>query len=125
MAEFPALNGQSVSYATLVFPPGSVNPPHTHPRSAELLLVVNGALSIRRVRRHDQQALHPGPGHQRHVRLPQGAGWCTSSSTVGRSPPWRCRCSGARPPVSYVSVPVSVFGTGIDDPEAEGGPKQA
>ncbi|CAL1377478.1 unnamed protein product [Linum trigynum] len=29
MAEFPALNGQSVSYATLLFPNGTANPPHT------------------------------------------------------------------------------------------------
>ncbi|KAF3453215.1 hypothetical protein FNV43_RR03654 [Rhamnella rubrinervis] len=37
LAEFPALNGQSVSYAVLDYPAGSMNPPHTHPRSAELL----------------------------------------------------------------------------------------
>lgn len=31
-AEFPALLGQSVSYAALNFGPGTVNPPHVHPR---------------------------------------------------------------------------------------------
>ena len=36
MVEFPALNGQSVSYAVLQFPGGNVNPPHTHPRSSEV-----------------------------------------------------------------------------------------
>ena len=36
IAEFPALNGQSVSYGVLQYTAGSVNPPHTHPRSAEL-----------------------------------------------------------------------------------------
>ncbi|KAI4317510.1 hypothetical protein L6164_025375 [Bauhinia variegata] len=46
MAEFPALNGQSVSYAALQFPGGTVNPPHTHPRSAELLLVAQGSLQV-------------------------------------------------------------------------------
>ncbi|TKY67055.1 Germin protein 9-3 [Spatholobus suberectus] len=46
MAEFPALIGQSVSYAVLQFPAGSVNPPHTHPRSAELLFVAQGALQV-------------------------------------------------------------------------------
>ncbi|KAI4345353.1 hypothetical protein L6164_012484 [Bauhinia variegata] len=46
MVEFPALNGQSVSYAALQFPGGSVNPPHTHPRSAELLLVGQGSLQV-------------------------------------------------------------------------------
>ncbi|XP_027348540.1 putative germin-like protein 9-2 [Abrus precatorius] len=46
MAEFPALMGQSVSYAVLQYPNGSINPPHTHPRSAELLFVVEGALQV-------------------------------------------------------------------------------
>ncbi|CAK7331973.1 unnamed protein product [Dovyalis caffra] len=46
MAEFPALNGQSVSFVFLQFPAGSVNPPHTHPRSAELLFLVYGSLEF-------------------------------------------------------------------------------
>ncbi|KAF3455283.1 hypothetical protein FNV43_RR05731 [Rhamnella rubrinervis] len=46
MVEFPALNGQSVSYAALQFPPASTNPPHTHPRSAELLFLTNGSLQV-------------------------------------------------------------------------------
>ncbi|XP_024990451.1 germin-like protein 9-3 [Cynara cardunculus var. scolymus] len=46
MAEFPALNGQSVSYAVLDFPPGSVNPPHAHPRASELLFVLGGSLQV-------------------------------------------------------------------------------
>jgi hypothetical protein len=33
-AEFPALLGQSVSSAALVFGAGTVNPPHIHPRYA-------------------------------------------------------------------------------------------
>lgn len=31
-AEFPALLGQSVSFAALAFGAGTVNPPHIHPR---------------------------------------------------------------------------------------------
>ncbi|KAF3455282.1 hypothetical protein FNV43_RR05730 [Rhamnella rubrinervis] len=46
LAEFPALNGQSVSYAVLDYPAGSMNPPHTHPRSAELLFLVRGTLQV-------------------------------------------------------------------------------
>ncbi|CAI9292322.1 unnamed protein product [Lactuca saligna] len=46
MAEFPALNGQSVSYAILQFPNGTVNPPHTHPRASELLFVLMGSLEV-------------------------------------------------------------------------------
>ncbi|KAF8403324.1 hypothetical protein HHK36_011426 [Tetracentron sinense] len=43
MAEFPAVNGQSVSFAVLQYPAGAINPPHTHPRSAELLFLVEGS----------------------------------------------------------------------------------
>jgi quercetin dioxygenase-like cupin family protein len=46
MAEFPALNGQSVSSAVLQFPACSVNPPHTQPRSAELLFLLEGSLQV-------------------------------------------------------------------------------
>ncbi|KDP34423.1 hypothetical protein JCGZ_12704 [Jatropha curcas] len=46
MKEFPALNGQSVSYAVLQYPAGTPNPPHTHPRSAELLFLLDGSLQV-------------------------------------------------------------------------------
>ncbi|KAK7263417.1 hypothetical protein RJT34_31006 [Clitoria ternatea] len=46
LVEFPALNGQSVSYAVLEFPAGSINPPHIHPRSSELLFLVQGTLQV-------------------------------------------------------------------------------
>ncbi|TYI87928.1 hypothetical protein E1A91_D04G170800v1 [Gossypium mustelinum] len=46
MVEFPALNGQSVSYAVLQYPASSLNPPHTHPRAAELLFLVDGSLEV-------------------------------------------------------------------------------
>ncbi|KAH7655175.1 Germin protein [Dioscorea alata] len=44
--EFPALNGQSVSCALLQYAPGGLNAPHTHPRSAELLIVLQGWLKV-------------------------------------------------------------------------------
>ncbi|PIN20732.1 hypothetical protein CDL12_06584 [Handroanthus impetiginosus] len=46
MEQFPALNGQSVSYAVLIYPGGSVNPVHTHPRSSELLFLAQGSLEV-------------------------------------------------------------------------------
>ncbi|KAI5322875.1 hypothetical protein L3X38_031947 [Prunus dulcis] len=46
LAEFPALDGQSVSCAVLEFPSGTTNPPHIHPRSAELLFLVDGTLEV-------------------------------------------------------------------------------
>nr|XP_016467229.1 PREDICTED: putative germin-like protein 9-2 [Nicotiana tabacum] len=44
--EFPALDGQCTSLAALQFPGEDVNPPHTHPRASELLLVVQGSLEV-------------------------------------------------------------------------------
>ena len=44
MAEFPALNGQSVSYDVLYFPAGSINPPHTRVRATGLLFLLQGTL---------------------------------------------------------------------------------
>ncbi|KAF3968045.1 hypothetical protein CMV_008014 [Castanea mollissima] len=46
LAEFPALNGQSVSYAVLQFPTGTPNPPHIHPRASELLFLIQGTLLV-------------------------------------------------------------------------------
>ncbi|KAM7502302.1 hypothetical protein LguiB_001206 [Lonicera macranthoides] len=46
MSEFPALNGQSVSYAVLEFPVGGTNPPHSHPRASELLFLFQGTLQV-------------------------------------------------------------------------------
>ncbi|KAL4576722.1 hypothetical protein LXL04_012820 [Taraxacum kok-saghyz] len=44
--EFPGLMGQSVSYAVLEFPIGSINPLHIHPRATELLFVIAGSLEV-------------------------------------------------------------------------------
>lgn len=44
--EFPVLTGQSISLAILQYAPGAINPLHTHPRSAELLLLLQGTLNV-------------------------------------------------------------------------------
>lgn len=49
MLEFPALNGQTISYALFQYPAGTINPPHTHPRAAELLFLLHGSLQVRLV----------------------------------------------------------------------------
>ncbi|KAL4188571.1 hypothetical protein AMTRI_Chr08g202840 [Amborella trichopoda] len=46
LRDFPALNGTGLSLELLEFPSGAVNVPHTHPRGAELLFVVEGALKV-------------------------------------------------------------------------------
>ncbi|CAK9161563.1 unnamed protein product [Ilex paraguariensis] len=44
--DFPALNGMGISMELLKFAPGAVNVPHTHPRGAEVLFVVDGSLTV-------------------------------------------------------------------------------
>ncbi|KAL6838498.1 hypothetical protein ACP4OV_031743 [Aristida adscensionis] len=112
MMEFPALNGQSVAYALLMFPPDSVNPTHTHPRAAELLLVVDGALSVGFVDTANKlyaQDLAAGDmfvfpkGVVHWQRNKDAAKPATALSAFGSAAP------------GLVPVPVTVFGSGIDD----------
>ncbi|KQJ91593.1 hypothetical protein BRADI_4g38560v3 [Brachypodium distachyon] len=111
MMEFPALNGQSVSYAMLRFPSESVNPTHTHPRSAELLLVIQGALSVGFVDTTGKlytQDLDTGdmfvfPKGLVHYQSNPGQGPAVALSAFGSAA------------AGTVSVPVTVFGTGVDD----------
>ncbi|KAE8037410.1 hypothetical protein FH972_009999 [Carpinus fangiana] len=46
MAEFPALNGQSISMDVLQFPAGSISPPHTRVRATGLLFLIAGTLEV-------------------------------------------------------------------------------
>ncbi|KAM3685106.1 hypothetical protein ACJW31_11G093000 [Castanea mollissima] len=95
IAEFPTLNGHGVSYAILQYPAGSVNPPHTHPRSAELLFLLNGSLQVGFVDTTNKlftQTLQAGD----LFVFPKGlVHYYANAGTV--------------------SVPNSVFTTGIDD----------
>ncbi|XP_047052117.1 germin-like protein 9-3 [Lolium rigidum] len=111
MVEFPALNGQSVSYAKLRFPPGTVNPTHTHPRASELLLVIEGALSVGFVDTAGKlytKDLVAGdmfvfPKGLVHYQSNHGSNLAVALSAFGSAN------------AGTVSVPVTVFGTGIDD----------
>jgi quercetin dioxygenase-like cupin family protein len=111
LAEFPALNGQSVSYARLTFPAGTVNPTHTHPRASELLLVIEGALSVGfidtagKLYTKDLVAgdMFVFPKGLVHYQSNQGANLAVALSGFGSAS------------AGTVSVPLTVFGTGIDD----------
>jgi quercetin dioxygenase-like cupin family protein len=112
IAEFPALTGQSVSFAVLQFPAGSVNPPHTHPRSAELLFLLDGSLQVGFVDTTNKlftQTLHAGDlfvfpkglvhyQYNSDLNLPAIAVSAFGSANAGT-----------------VSVPNTVFNTSIDD----------
>ncbi|XP_020089767.1 germin-like protein 9-3 [Ananas comosus] len=111
MAEFPALNGQSVSFAVLMYPPGSVNPPHTHPRSAELLFLVEGYLEVGFVDTTNKlytQKMQPGdmfvfPKGLVHFQYCTGPKPAVAFSAFGSAS------------AGLVSVPGSVFTSNIDD----------
>ncbi|EHA8588063.1 Germin-like protein 9-3 [Cocos nucifera] len=111
MAEFPALNGQSVSYAILMFPAGSVSPPHTHPRAAELLFLVEGFLEVGFVDTTNKlytQRLQPGD----MFVFPKGL--VHYQYCFGQSPAAAISAFGSAS-AGTVSVPGTVFTSGIDD----------
>ncbi|KAF8395409.1 hypothetical protein HHK36_019355 [Tetracentron sinense] len=113
MAEFPAVNGQSVSFAVLQYPGGSVNPPHTHPRSAELLFLVEGSslevgfvdtsnkLYTQKLLLGDMFVFPKGLIHYQFNPNPKEP--VTAISAFGSAS------------AGTVSVPGTVFATGIDD----------
>ncbi|XP_010068830.2 germin-like protein 9-3 [Eucalyptus grandis] len=110
--EFPALDGQSVSYAVLEFPAGSVNPPHTHPRGSELLFLIYGSLQVGFVDTTNKlfnQTLQTGdififPKGLVHFQYNANqTDFAVAVSAFGSAS------------AGLVSIPVTVFGTGIDD----------
>ncbi|EXB91220.1 Germin-like protein 9-3 [Morus notabilis] len=112
LAEFPALNGQSVSYAVLEYPAGKTNPPHTHPRSAELLFVVGGCLEVGFVDTNNTlytQSLQVGDifvfpkglVHFQYNADPKGLAFAVSAFGSANA--------------GTVSLPNTLFATGIDD----------
>ncbi|KAG6555398.1 hypothetical protein Mapa_002624 [Marchantia paleacea] len=46
LSNFRALDGLGISSTLLVAPPGTVNPPHVHPRASELVFVLEGTIDI-------------------------------------------------------------------------------
>ncbi|KAL7590940.1 germin-like protein 9-3 [Lactuca sativa] len=112
MNEFPALNGQSVSYAVLQFPAAAVNPPHTHPRSAELLLVMMGTLEVGFVDTKNvlyNQTLQTGD----MFVFPKGLVHFQYNRNHNQSAIAISAFGSANG--GLLSVPKSVFTTGIDD----------
>ncbi|XP_047961487.1 germin-like protein 9-3 [Salvia hispanica] len=113
MAELPALNGQSVSYAALYYPPGAVNPLHTHPRGSELLFLVLGSLQVGFVNTTNylfNQTLQAGD----MFVFPKGLVHYQYNADA-TSPAIALSAFGSAA-AGTVSIPTSVFNTGIDDP---------
>ncbi|XBI74258.1 hypothetical protein VPH35_067833 [Triticum aestivum] len=110
--EFPALLGQSVSYAALIFGPGTVNPPHVHPRASELLYVVQGPLLVGLIDETKgelyAQTLHTGdmfvfPKGMVHFQFNGGDHVVRAFSAFGSASP------------GTISLPTVLFESGIPD----------
>ncbi|KAL8116793.1 hypothetical protein AgCh_023087 [Apium graveolens] len=112
MAEFPALNGQSVSYAALQFPAGTTNPPHTHPRASELLFVLDGSLEVGLIDTTNKlytQTLQTGD----LFVFPKGLVHFQFNADA-QKPVLAISAFGSSS-AGTVSIPSTVFATGIDD----------
>ncbi|KAF5447479.1 hypothetical protein F2P56_033033 [Juglans regia] len=112
MAEFPALNGQSVSFAILKYPAGGLNPPHTHPRSAELLFLVEGSLEVGFIDTTNKlynQTLQVGD----MFIFPKGLVHFQYNADVNATATAISAFGSAN--AGTVSIPTNVFTTGIDD----------
>ncbi|KAK1386156.1 hypothetical protein POM88_023891 [Heracleum sosnowskyi] len=112
LAEFPALNGQSVSYAALQFPAGSTNPPHTHPRASELLFVLDGTLEVGLIDTTNKlynQTLQTGD----LFVFPKGLVHFQFNADA-QKPVLAISAFGSSS-AGTVSIPSTVFATGIDD----------
>ncbi|XP_057778659.1 germin-like protein 9-3 [Salvia miltiorrhiza] len=114
MAELPALNGQSVSYAALYYPPGTVNPPHTHPRASELLFLVLGSLEVGFVNTSNYlftQTLQAGD----IFVFPKGLLHYQYNAAGNKAPAIALSAFGSAS-AGTVSIPAAVFNTSINDP---------
>ncbi|KAK9280476.1 hypothetical protein L1049_014168 [Liquidambar formosana] len=112
LVEFPAVNGQSVSMAVLQYPAGSVNPPHTHPRSAELLFVVEGSLEVGFIDTTNKLYTQTLQLADMFV-FPKGLVHFQYNADA-KNPAMAISAFGSAN-AGTVSVPASVFTTGIDD----------
>ncbi|XP_051119925.1 germin-like protein 9-3 [Andrographis paniculata] len=113
VTQLPALEGQSVSYAALVYPPGgSVNPPHTHPRASELLFLLVGSLEVGFVDTGNQlfaQTLQQGD----MFVFPKGLVHYQYNKD-GKNPAVALSAFGSASP-GTVAVPSAVFNASIDE----------
>ncbi|XP_039126796.1 putative germin-like protein 2-1 [Dioscorea cayenensis subsp. rotundata] len=46
IGQMPGLNTLGISFVRIDYAPGGINPPHTHPRASEILVVVEGTLYV-------------------------------------------------------------------------------
>ncbi|CAI9105671.1 OLC1v1004649C1 [Oldenlandia corymbosa var. corymbosa] len=109
---FPALTGQGVSLSVLQFPPGVVNPPHSHPRSPELLLLLSGALRVGFIDAENKlfnQTLQAGD----MFVFPKGMVHYHHNFLIDNTSVAVSAFASASP--GLVSIPSNLFNSGIED----------
>ncbi|KAL9402886.1 hypothetical protein Peur_006735 [Populus x canadensis] len=109
-----SLNGRGVSFAVLECPAGTINPPHTHPHSAELLFVVDGSLEVGFIDSTNKlytQRLQLGD----MFVFPKGLVHYQSNANANAKNPATAISAFGKANAGTVSVPSAVFATGIDD----------
>lgn len=112
MVEFPALNGQSVSYAVLQLPPQTLFPPHTRPDATGLLFLLDGSLEVGLIDTKNNlytQKLQAGD----MFVFPKGL-IHYQYNTDSQLPATAIAAFGSAS-ARAVAVPPSVFASGIDD----------
>lgn len=113
LLEFPALNGQSISFLIVQFPVGSMNPPHTHPRASELVYVLLGSLEVGFVDTNNKlytQTLKLGD----IFVVPKGLVHYQYNNANAKEPAVALTAFGSANG-GKVTLPVNLFGSGIDD----------
>ena len=113
MAEFPALNGQSVSYDVLYFPADSINPPHTRVRATGLLFLLQGTLQVGLIDTTNKLYTQTLQADDMFV-FPKGLVQYQYINPDVQTPAIAIAAFGSSNPGS-VSVPKALFNTDIDD----------
>ncbi|XP_076896452.1 germin-like protein 9-3 [Bidens hawaiensis] len=112
MAEFPALNGQSVSLSLLRLGPGGVSAPHARPHATGLFFVLDGRFEVGFVDSTNKlytQTLETGD----MFIFPKGLVHYQYNAD-SKEPAVAVAAFGSAS-ASTVSVPVTLFGTNIED----------
>ena len=116
MAEFPALNGQSISYDVLYrlyFPAGSINPPHTRVHATGLLFLLQGTLQVGLIDTTNKLYTQTLQADDMFV-FPKGLVQYQYINPDVQTPAIAIAAFGSSNPGS-VSVPKALFNTDIDD----------
>lgn len=113
VAQIPGLNTLGISLARIDFAPTGVNPPHSHPRASEIIVVLEGTLEVGFISsgfdlRHISKVLQPGdvfvfPAGLIHYQRNVGSGNAAVIAALNSQSPGTISLAsaifGAEPPI--------------------------